>query len=452
MPNKRIPHARRPDHARRLAPRRRDHARHRAHPRARSSLRPRPMPSRTAYRPATPPSASSDLLRLSALDAGVLGLVPGPVADVTIGHTTADVARPQPDQAKGTARYLSAQIAGITVPPALLNAQAQQTAPPPDRRPDEHSLVALDTGLLKLGVGIVEARQPAGSGPFTCARASANASLADAAVLPGRRPQPARAAPQSEQQLRRHLGQRRPPPRRPPPAPPSGSPTCVCSAAPAAAIGVKVITEPTLIGVATGSAATSYVTYTSPVLDVTLPGGIAAHLDGVHTNVDVVTPPRPERWPGCWVARAAGRIGAAAARNPARTPADRRRRDDTCRARTSVSGTAASLRVQVLLVPGDTATASWRMRSRTRLRCSTWASACCRWPRAPAARDHRRRAPRARPSARRSNPVVPTPARRLRHDVGRPEPVDVASSPVTVAAEPAADRDRGARGSSRPAS
>jgi LPXTG-motif cell wall-anchored protein len=233
-------------------------------------------------------NASADLLKLTLLDVGPLGLLHGPIANVTIGHATADMAHAHPLHATGAADYLSATLAGITVPPSLLNTHAQQDAPPAHASADTHSLVALNSGLLDLGVGNVKA-SAGRTGPYSCSLATADASVADAAVLSGLGGHSLLSLPTN---LNGNAG-----------AGLIKQGGHIASAAEAdaglaelhlfggtdAEVGVKVVTEPTLKGIATGSAGTSSVTYTSPVLDVTLPGGAHVRLDGVHTHLDMVT-------------------------------------------------------------------------------------------------------------------------------------------------------------------
>jgi len=74
----------------------------------------------TAANPCAPAgytaTSSADLLKLNLLDIGPLGLVHGPLAAVTIGHATADMAHANPKAASATADYLSAKLAGLKVP------------------------------------------------------------------------------------------------------------------------------------------------------------------------------------------------------------------------------------------------------------------------------------------------------------------------------------------------
>ncbi len=200
-----------------------------------------------------------------------------------------------------------------------------------------------------------------------------------------------------------------------------------------AAIGVKVITEPTLIGVATGNAATSYVIYTSPVLDVTLPGGISAHLDGVHTNIDVVTPSAAGA-----VAALLGSLGlpVASVLPPLGTQLELRLTVGAATTHVSadsVSGTAASLRVQVLLVPGDMSDGivAHAVKNATPVLDLGIGVLSV----AASARDHRvpvkSASPTVSPSA---NPVVPTAGTSTSPSTSTPPSRSTPPSPVTVAA------------------
>jgi hypothetical protein len=128
-------------------------------------------------------TSSADLLRLTALDVQPLGLVPAPIADVTIGHADADMTHAHPGAAAANATYLSASLAGIRVPNALLNAHAHQAAPPANAAPDSHSLVTLQSGLLSLGVGNVTA-SAGQSGAYSCGLATGRASVVDVVATP----------------------------------------------------------------------------------------------------------------------------------------------------------------------------------------------------------------------------------------------------------------------------
>lgn len=229
-------------------------------------------------------SAAADLLKLSALDLGELGTK----LDLTIGDTTADMAHARPQHASATADYLSATVAGITIPTSLLHAHAAQDAPPAHPQPDQHSTIALNTAALVLGVGNVSA-SAGQSGTYTCGAASSAASVANVIVLPGTHGRSLMSLPHNLNGATR-----------------TGLMTQHGSLAASAgasaglaefdlltgtpsAIGVKVVTEPTLRGIAGGTVATSSVDYTAPVLDVTLPGNQHVTLDGAHPSLDVTT-------------------------------------------------------------------------------------------------------------------------------------------------------------------
>jgi hypothetical protein len=292
-------------------------------------------------------TSTADLLKLNLLNIGPLGLISAPVADVAIGHASADMAHAQPNVATAKADYLSAAIAGITVPPALLNTHAEQTAPPAHSGPDKHSLIALKSGLLGLGVGNVSAGAGK-NGPYGCGIAQGDASVVDATVLPGVAGHSLLALPANLNGFagaglsteHGHLASTA--------NAGAGLANIELLGGTGAAIGVKVITEPTLTGVAGGSIAASSVTYTSPVLDVTLPGGQHVTLDGAHTSVEVA---------------ASFKSLLGSLRLPAATllpPLPRQAHLEirlslgsltSSITKTSVSGSAASLRLQVLLAP-----------------------------------------------------------------------------------------------------
>ena len=296
-------------------------------------------------------SASADLLKLNLLDVGPLGLsVPAPLANITIGHATADMARAVPDHATGQADYLSATLAGITVPSALLNTHAREDAPPPNAAADTHSLVALNSGLLDLGVGNVSAFAGK-SGVFDCGLATGDASVANAAVLPGLRDHSLLALPDNLNgkagagmiNVGGHLASGA--------GADAGLADLEVFAGTRAAIGVKVVTEPTLKGIATGDPATSSVTYTSPVLDITA-GSSEYTLDSAHTQLDLVTSADAGAVTGLLSSLnlpILGQVG--------KTQVELRLTlgDVTKHVTgTHVSGDAATLRVELLLVPADT--------------------------------------------------------------------------------------------------
>jgi hypothetical protein len=230
-------------------------------------------------------SAGADLLKLSALDVGPLGLQLNPVADVTIGEGRADMAHAQARHASARATYLAATLAGIPIPPAVLDAHAAQDAPPVQAGPDTHSVISLHTPVLSLGAGNVTASAGT-SGAFSCGDALSDASVVDARVLPGTHGRSLLAVPHNlngttHTSLVTTGG--------------TMTSTAVATAGlteidllggTAAEIGVKVVTEPTLTGRTGGTLATSSVDYTSPILDVTLPGGAHVTLDAAHTSLD----------------------------------------------------------------------------------------------------------------------------------------------------------------------
>jgi hypothetical protein len=299
-------------------------------------------------------TGSADLLKLNLLDIGPLGLVHGPIAGVTIGHASADMAHAHANEATAKADYLSAQLAGIKVPSSLLNTHAEQSAPPSNPAPDQHSLVALNSGVLRLGLGNVSAAAGK-NGPYACGIADGSASVADLAVLPGRPGHSLAALPNnlngfagaSMIEKNGHLASYA--------NAGAGLADLELFQGTPTAIGVKVITEPKLIGVATGKAKTSSVRYTSPVLDITLPGGHHVTLDDSHGNVDLSASVNPSallsalhlpalpalplklKKAGLEIRLSLGSLTSSVTK-------------------TSVSGSAATLRLQVLLAPLGTDT------------------------------------------------------------------------------------------------
>lgn len=285
-------------------------------------------------------SSTADLIKITALDLGVLGLVPPPVANVTIGHATADMARTHANHARATADYLSATLAGAAVLSTLLDTHARQDAPPANAAPDEHSLLALHSGVLDLGIGNVKAA--AGRpGPYSCGAAAGSASVAGAVVLPGSRGHSLLSLPGNLNggvtaglaSASEHL---------------TSTATAGAGLAELHLFGgtgaAIVITEPRLRGIATGDAATSSVTYTSPVLDVTFPDGnldvvTAANAGAVTGPLGSLDVPVTEALPVIATAKTQLELRLTVGGVTKHVGA------------TAVSGNAATLRLQVLLVP-----------------------------------------------------------------------------------------------------
>ncbi|HEY1489059.1 MAG TPA: hypothetical protein VGF84_23335 [Micromonosporaceae bacterium] len=307
----------------------------------------------SAANPCTPAgytaAGTADLLNLNLLDVGALGLGHGPIANVTIGHASADMAHAHADSASAKADYLSAKLAGINVPSSLLNTHAEQIAPPTHPAPDRHSLVAVNNGLLHLGVGNVSAAAGK-NGPYGCGIADGSASVADLAVLPGAGRHSLIALPDN---LNGFAGASM--------VTKNGHLASYANAGAGladlelfhgtpAAIGVKVITEPALTGIATGTKSTSSISYRSPVLDVTLPGGRQVTLDDTHGSVDIGT-----------AINLPMLLGALHLPSLPALPVSLKKAALEIRlslgsltssvTKTSVSGSAATLRLQVLLAP-----------------------------------------------------------------------------------------------------
>ena len=297
-------------------------------------------------------TGTTDLLALNLLDARPLGLLSGPLANVTIGHATADMAHAQPRTATASADYLSATLAGIAVPPALLSTHARQSAPPSHSAPDSRTLLALHSGVLSLGAGNVSA-QAGPSGPYACGLATGSASIVDATAVPGAHGRSLLALPTNLNgkagagltTVGGHLGSEG--------GAAAGLADLQLFAGTPAAVGVRVITEPTLLAIAGGTAATSSVSYTSPVLDVALPGGRRVSLSdtggsvsfGVSIDIDALAtavPDLPVDAPDLTKVQLQVRISLGALTKTV-TP-------------TSVSASAVTLRVQVLLAPVGTPT------------------------------------------------------------------------------------------------
>jgi LPXTG-motif cell wall-anchored protein len=229
-------------------------------------------------------TAGADLLKLSALDIAPLGARLNPLAGVTIGHGHTDIAHALPGRASAGAGYLTATLPGIRLPNKVLFSHASQTVPPAPATPDEHFVAKVWTPVLRLGVGHVKASAGRATG-FTCGAASSFASVGDLALLPGGErslfEMPGNLNGTTDLAViteNGHLAMRA--------VASAGLADFTILRGTAAAIGVKVVTEPTLTGIA---GPTPSVTYTSPVLDVTLPDGAHVRLDGAHTSTDITS-------------------------------------------------------------------------------------------------------------------------------------------------------------------
>ncbi len=286
--------------------------------------------------------AAADLLKLNLLDVGPLGLLPGSDRERDDRPRHRRHGARAPADRHGERRLSRCDDRRDHRPDALLNAHASQTAPPAHAAPDSHSLVALHNGLLSLGVGNVAA-QAGQSGPYGCGLATGAASVLDAAAVTDAHGHSLVALPTNLNgkagagltTVGGHLGSEG--------GAAAGLADVELFGGTSAAVAIKVITEPTLIAIAAGTAATSSVTYTSPVLDVTLPGGKHVRLSdtggsvsfGVSAALSSIVGVLPEISLKKVQLQVRLSLGAL---TKSVTP-------------TSVSGSAATVRLQVMLAP-----------------------------------------------------------------------------------------------------
>ncbi|MEH1123682.1 hypothetical protein [Micromonospora sp. CPCC 206061] len=252
-----------------------------------------PAPA-TASEPCTPPyaaGAGAELVRLDALDLRPLGLPIGPVADVRLASTRSGLAANSPINAAAVARYLDAKLVGVPLPAGPLSTSVYQQAPPRNPKPAMAHAIRKDLGLVRAGTGnlIAHAR-----GTSCASRAgevtSSSAQVAGAEILPGPGGTalvrlPANLRGRTSTGLTEE----------------SGAVRSIATAAAGLAdirlfagtpteIAIKVIKSPMLTVIAGGTASTTSVRYTSPLLEISGPGIAARRIDAPGETVDLVLP------------------------------------------------------------------------------------------------------------------------------------------------------------------
>ncbi|GGM34016.1 LPXTG cell wall anchor domain-containing protein [Dactylosporangium sucinum] len=227
-------------------------------------------------------TAAANTLALGGVDLRGIGLNAPPLPELRVATTHSGFAG-GPARAAADARYI--QSSGV-LPPGMLGPVAYQQAPPRNDRPSAVSVAGVNLGALSVGVGELSAHatfDDAGKcDPRSGPRATSSARLAGLAVLPGR----------GDRALLR-LGALR-----------SSTETAVdkrgASAAATgsiadfqllaggqSAIGVRVVSPPTLTVVA-GSKKT--VDYSPARLEVRVPGREPLRISSAGSHVDVVVP------------------------------------------------------------------------------------------------------------------------------------------------------------------
>jgi LPXTG-motif cell wall-anchored protein len=246
-------------------------------------------PEAGACRPQFGSSASAELLSLRTLDVRPLGLRLPALADVHIGSTRAAFGSGLKAAAEG--RFVRAAVLGQQVPAPVLDAFVHQAAPPANAAPSLVPTPKLDLGAARLGAGTLSAHatwaDPTRCEPDSGPRATANATLTTAAVLPaaGSLVRVSGLASTTKTEVVHHNG--------------TASPAAVASArlddvelfaGTPSAVSVKVLSQPSLKVVAGGAASKSIVEYVAPVLEVRVAAQPPVRLDSQRGRIDIAVP------------------------------------------------------------------------------------------------------------------------------------------------------------------
>ncbi|WP_433055726.1 hypothetical protein [Dactylosporangium sp. CS-033363] len=193
-----------------------------------------------------------------------------------------------PARAAADARYI--QSSGV-LPPGLIGPSAYQQAPPPNEKPATVPVQGVNLGALTVGTGGLSAhatwKDAAQCTESAGPRATADARLGGLSILPGRGGKALLRFGAIESSTETGVGKV------------SGKAAAKAGATgdiadfsllagTPAAMGVRVISPPTLAVAASSSSKT--VDYKAPVLEVRVPGRDAVKLDSAGSHVDVVVP------------------------------------------------------------------------------------------------------------------------------------------------------------------
>jgi hypothetical protein len=240
-------------------------------------------------------AAAGDLVTLRLLDLRPLGLTLPPAVDLTLASSRAGFSG-SAGQAAAQGRYAVGKVFGFAPPAGPLDATAYRLAPP-GAEPVVVNPSRISLGPARAGTGNLTARS-AYETPGQCdhdagADAESTAALADAAVLPGRRPLVAVAdnvTTGARATLVRHRGST---------GAEAVSSGGLTSVAIFEAIRARVFNPVSLRVVATGSAATSVVDFQSPIVALDLPDGRSIKLDQANRSFDFAIPgPGTQPMPG----------------------------------------------------------------------------------------------------------------------------------------------------------
>jgi hypothetical protein len=233
--------------------------------------------------------SSADLVRLTALDLRPLGVPVGPVAELGLASTRSTMDARQPVAARATARYADVGVAGLKLSPLFLGSSVSQQAPPTHAGPAVYNALSQDAGVAKVGTGDLSAHAT-WADDMACGRqlgpaGVSSASIADLSVLGGDSAlvrAPHNLSSQAITGIRSYAGR----------------PASVAAAEIDltdlrllnGAVAVKVLKPPKLVVTSTGSARTSAVEYTSPLLELSGSALPTQKLGTPKKNVDVTIP------------------------------------------------------------------------------------------------------------------------------------------------------------------
>ncbi|NUT19364.1 MAG: hypothetical protein HOV77_09265 [Hamadaea sp.] len=234
--------------------------------------------------------STADLVRLTAVDLRPLGVPVGPVAELALASTSSTMDARKPVSARATARYADAGVVGVKLSPLLLGSSVSQQAPPTHAGPAVYNALSQDAGIAKVGTGDLSAHAT-WADKMACGQqlgpaGVSSAAVADLSVLPTSSSAlvrvPRNLSSQAVTGLREYAGR-----------------TASVAAAEIeltdvrllnGAVGVKVLKPPQLTVTATGSARTSAVEYTNPLLEISGPNIPTQRLATPEKNVDVTLP------------------------------------------------------------------------------------------------------------------------------------------------------------------
>ncbi|MEV6965796.1 hypothetical protein AB0M47_11840 [Hamadaea sp. NPDC051192] len=234
--------------------------------------------------------SSADLVRLTALDLRPLGVPVGPVAELALASSRSTMDARKPVAARAAARYVEVGVVGLKLSPLFLGSAVSQQAPPTHAGPAGYNALSQDAGVAKVGTGDLSAHAT-WADRMACGRQTgpagvSSAAVADLSVLPSSSSALVRVPRNLSSQAVTGLRT-------------AGGRTASVAAAEVeltdlrllnGAVAVKVLKPPTLTATATGSARTSSVEYSNPLLEISGSGVPTQRLSTPAKHVDVVLP------------------------------------------------------------------------------------------------------------------------------------------------------------------